>query len=265
MTVADREKSAEFFALTVTELLTKDHLIDLAVGTAGAVRLKEFASPAECATVVTALRDADFAAFDRTRYLVPTRSIGPTVNHFGPAGELTGTYWERARAADEFWQARAGHDLRAASLARIAEAWGAPVGSARVAGRDVYRGIVRENTHGAPPHWDDLAREFPADFLRPRPLVQLAFNLYLSMPADGGQTRIWPRRWVPEDDEHRVGSCWAGLPLPGPPLIVEPQAGDALLFDPRNYHEVIEAAAGWRITLSFYLGITADGRLICWS
>jgi hypothetical protein len=127
--------------------------------------------------------------------------------------------------------------------------------------------MIREANRGVPPHWDDVVREYPEDFLESRPVAQLAFNVYLSMPEQGGETLVWRRRWCPADEEHRVGFAYGpGIALEDEPLVLRSEIGDALLFDPRNYHAVRPAIGeGRRMALAFFLGLGADGGLTAWS
>jgi hypothetical protein len=37
------------------------------------------------------------------------------------------------------------------------------------------------------------------------------------------------------------------------------------VFDSRNYHSVTAGGEGPRVTLSFFIGVTAEGRLVIWS
>ncbi|WP_157254594.1 2OG-Fe(II) oxygenase [Nonomuraea typhae] len=255
-----------FYKIETTEL-APDHLISLAAGLAGAIHVKRLLEPEQCARFVAALPAQDLSAFDEARYQVATFHFGPIINHFLPAGRLTDEYWRQAEAANAFWLSCPLGDLRRHCLSRVEAAWPYS-GSARPAvvdGREVYWGMIRENSHGAPPHWDEIVREFPAGLLDVRPIVQLVFNLYLTMPARGGATTIWSRRWHPQDDAHRAGSCWPTLTPLEEALTVRPEAGDAVLFDPRHYHAVSPCSGGRRFALAFYLGITADGRLTIWS
>ncbi|WP_170322532.1 2OG-Fe(II) oxygenase [Acrocarpospora macrocephala] len=271
MTTVEPQSPAQlgnsFFHKIVTTELTQDHMISLSAGLAGAVQLKRFLDSDECARFVAGLPTDNLSAFDESRYQVATFHFGPIINHFLPVGHLTEDYWRQADAANHYWRNCPQGDLRRRCLTRIEAAWPHPdpARPATVGDREVYWGMIRENSHGAPPHWDEIARELPADFLNVRPIVQLVFNLYLTMPEKGGETTIWSRRWNPRDEAHRVGSCWPTLTFDEQSVTVNAEAGDALLFDPRNYHAVSPSVGGSRFALAFYVGIGADGRLTTWS
>ena len=265
MTIINPRINRDFFSLATTDLLTKDLLIDIATGVVGAVKVKRFASPERCAMLAIVLANAEFNAFDEVRYQVPTFNLGPIMNHYLLHGYLTEQYWKQAETASRFWREHKDLDLRQECRDRISDVWQGPVTAARVDGHFVYWGIVRENGRGAQPHWDDVSHEFPTDFFVPRPVAQLTFNLYLRMPQDGGDTVIWPRRWRPSDEAYRAGSSWPNLPFDQKPLTVHCELGDALVFDPRNYHSVLPGSEGRRFALGFYLGIASDGTLVTWS
>jgi hypothetical protein len=254
-----------FFGAIEAENLNKDILFSIATGVVGAVKLRRFIDQARCSALVAAVAAAGMNSFDKVRYHVPTYNLGPIINHYLPHGRLTEEYWDHQAVAESFWQQHSALDMRILCRERIGNAWQLPVMAAKAQNRDLYWGIIRENGRGAPLHWDDVSHEFPIGFLDPQPIVQLTFNLYLSMPEDGGQTHIWPRRWQPSDETYRIGSCWPDLPLNDKPVIVHPEAGDAVIFDPRNYHSVFPAPAGRRYVLGFYLAVTAGGNLITWS
>ncbi|MEV4510736.1 2OG-Fe(II) oxygenase [Dactylosporangium sp. NPDC049525] len=257
-------ESDGFFGLRTTDRLDRELLIALATRQIGAVHVKGLVAAQDCDDVVDRLEKDRLNAFDLSRYQVPTFNLGPILNHYLPQRRITQTYWDEARHAEDFWEG-CEPDVRAQCFRLLAEAWGATARQLHHDGRPLFRGIVRDNSNGAPPHWDDLAIEFPPGFVVPVPIVQLSFVLYLRMPASGGETDIWPRRWVPGDDRFRVGSCWPDLPLGAAPLSVRATAGDAVIFDPRHYHQVRPGLDGRRLTLASYLGITADGALVAWS
>jgi hypothetical protein len=255
----------EFFRAVEVETLSKDLLISVATGLIGAIKLRRFVGQSRCSALVAAVAAAEMNSFDKARYHVPTYNLGPIINHYLPHGQLTEDYWNQLAIAETFWREHSALDMRMLCRERISDIWQLPIATAKAHNRDLYWGIIRENGRGAPLHWDDASHEFPIDFLSPRPVVQLSFNLYLSMPKNGGQTYIWPRRWQPGDEAYRIGSCWPDLPLQDEPLIIHPEPGDAIIFDPRNYHSVSPARTGRRFVLGFYLAITAEGSLITWS
>jgi len=256
-----------FFAERTTARLTRDMLTDLAAGLTGAVRITGFLSPQLCAAYECLLEPRHLAQYDRERYLIPAGRLGPVINEFNMDGQLTADYWFHAENALAYWNSLPLGDLRELCIEQLSIAWKRPVQPARVGGRRLFWGMVREVNEGTLVHWDEVVREFPGNLFSSKPVVQLAFNLFLSMPATGGATCVWRRRWQPADERHRVGFGYGpGLGLDQFQQVeILPATGDAVLFDPRNYHMVHPSDGGRRLAVAFFVGLTASGDLIVWS
>jgi 2OG-Fe(II) oxygenase superfamily len=96
---------------------------------------------------------------------------------------------------------------------------------------------------------------------------QLAWNLYLRAGQEGGECVVYNRQWCEGDEKFRLRGSYgydptitAGVEL----LSLSPVAGDVVLFNCRNFHEV-RSTVGDRITMGSFIGQTIDGRLIAWS
>jgi hypothetical protein len=67
----------------------------------------------------------------------------------------------------------------------------------------------------------------------------VTFTWYLSPPERGGETLVSRRRWDPDDERHRDGCGYAQSIVEGKPVaVMRPVAGDAAVFDSRNFHVV---------------------------
>jgi hypothetical protein len=130
----------------------------------------------------------------------------------------------------------------------------------------MFAGMVREINHGARMHFDEVVREFEG-VMDELPISQLAFNCYLAMPEEGGESVVFRRRWQPGDEAHRDLYGYQQYLAAGEPACeVRAEVGDGVLFDPRNYHIVRpNVGQGRRVTLSFFVGISAQGALHIWS
>ncbi|MEU1628857.1 hypothetical protein ABZ746_26805 [Streptomyces sp. NPDC020096] len=139
---------------------------------------------------------------------MPTRIVrfGPALNDFRhPDGSLDADrYWRAAEAARVAWQeAGLRPDPVAVALARWGVAWGAAVVPATIDGRAVFDGTLREINAGALVHFDDVNREFPQGVFDQHITAQLAFNVWVAVPEQGGVTSVWRRRWHAGDEAHR--------------------------------------------------------------
>ncbi|MGW0208696.1 L-gamma-glutamyl-L-propargylglycine hydroxylase BesE [Streptomyces sp. NPDC003233] len=257
------------FNMLDTEAFTDRHLAHLAAGTLAAVRVPGFLDTRACQAALAALDRLPTADHDPQR--VPTRIIrfGPALNDYrDQTGHLdTNRYWLAAEAAWADWH-RAGlrPDPVGVAMARLGSAWGAAIAPATIGGRSVFGGTLREINAGALVHYDDINREFPTGVFDQEVVAQLAFNVWVAVPASGGTSTVWRHRWEPADEQHReaygyrsaaVGACQH--------VRVIPRLGDGLLFNPANFHAVEPNSGGRRIAFAFFLGLTTTGQLIAWS
>jgi hypothetical protein len=140
------------------------------------------------------------------------------------------------------------------------------VTAATIKGRAVFGGTLREINEGALIHYDEVVREYPAGVFDQHVTAQLAFNLWVLGPAEGGATTIWRRRWQPCDEQHREHYGFRrGVVESSQQVSLRPTTGDALLFNPANMHAVQPNPGSRRIAFAFFLGLTTTGNLIAWS
>ncbi|MEU3537028.1 hypothetical protein AB0E70_36480 [Streptomyces murinus] len=249
------------------EKLTRDHFVRLAAGTLGAVVVRNFASAEENAGVLRGLDTCPMGSYDEEIVVPRIPKLGPAAYDHYDAHGLGGAYWQDAEESARHRSVLLdGGDPVRPAVDRIHRAWGGAMRPATADGREMYAGMIRETTGGMKMHWDEIGREMPGTLDEPV-IAQLGFNWYLSMPAAGGSTKIFRRRWLPGDEAYRDGYGYAEeLAEREPGVVVTPRAGDAVFFDPRNYHTVRgNEGPGRRVALSFFLGLTADGTLTYWS
>ncbi|MFF2080482.1 proline hydroxylase [Kitasatospora sp. NPDC058162] len=255
------------FVATEASAFTERHLADLVAGTTAAVRVPGFLAGATRRAIRQALTRLPIAAYDPARVADPIIRFGPALNDYRTldGGLDHERYWPAADAARAAWS-RAGlrPDPVAAALKLLGCAWGEAVQPATVNGRPLFGGTVREINSGALIHYDEAVREVPGLFDQPL-VAQLAFNTWVLAPEAGGETKLWRRRWQPEDEQHRHSYGYQSPVTDGAQLLeLTPAAGEGLLFAPANYH-AIAPAVGRRVALAFFLGLTTRGNLIAWS
>ncbi|WP_125778217.1 2OG-Fe(II) oxygenase family protein [Antribacter gilvus] len=256
------------FDVVSTDSLTREHIVSLAAGTTAAVQVKNFFDVGFCTEIMDALETCELGAYDEQVVVPRIAKLGPAAYDAYFDGQLADSYWEHADQATTTRRSLvSGRDPLWTAFDRLESAWGTSrIDCATVGGRQLFAGMIREINKGARMHFDEVVREFPGVFDE-MPLVQLAFNCHLAMPETGGEATVFRRRWHPQDENHRDGYGYSAELVEGQPNVsLRTEVGDAMLFDPRNYHRVEPATgAGRRVTLSFFIGITADGRLIAWS
>ncbi|MHC5654027.1 2OG-Fe(II) oxygenase family protein [Stappia sp. ICDLI1TA098] len=96
---------------------------------------------------------------------------------------------------------------------------------------------------------------------------QIAVNVYLDMPPEGGELELWLSEPTPEQD--RIQATTDGLDrseLDAPRLIVRPANGDLVLFNSQLIHCVSPGVGGRRVTMSCFVGYRGDDKpLTYWS
>ncbi|MFD5514276.1 hypothetical protein ACFWIB_42440, partial [Streptomyces sp. NPDC127051] len=239
----------------------------LAAGTCAIVRVPSLLLGELGGNLAVRIEQMDFEPYDEGRLDPPVLKFGPTVYDYYTQGQVQGTYWEKAERTREAVQdIYGGNDPTVAILGWLSGELGIPVRPATIGGRSLHVGILREfTTTGSKIHYDEVVREFP-DHFDDQPIVQLAFNLHLTVADRGGALRVWRHRWIPSDDSYRDGYGWAPEAVAAAPSAsVLAGVGEGVFFDCRNFHQVQDFSGGRRITLTFFLGFTINGELIAWS
>jgi len=267
---ADAALAADPLFVAIDERqFTERHIASLAAGVTAAVRVPSFLAPGDCAAVLQTANRLPTGDYDPRRVPTPIVRFGPALNDYRRSdGTLDADrYWPVAEAARVAWH-RAGlrPDPVAVALAQLGEAWGAAVAPATIGGRAVFGGTLREINAGALVHFDDVNREYPPGVFDQQVVAQLAFNAWVAVPAQGGATSVWRRRWQPEDEAHREAYGYANRVVERVQSVtLAPEVGDGLLFNPNNLHAVEPNPGHRRIAFAFFLGLTTTGQLICWS
>lgn len=253
------------FAAVEAQSFTRELLAGLASGTLAAVRIPSFIDPAGCEATVKALDG-----------LVPSGDGPAALARFGPAlmdyrladNVLdTSRYLDDAEACASQWdQVKPDPDPVAVALAAFAAAWGAPVAPATVQGRPVAGMTMREINGGALAHDDDVTRELAPGTFDQKVTAQLAFNIFVSAPEEGGAVQLWKRRWQQGDEEYVHSYGYRPEAVEGcQHATFVPRPGEAVLFNAGHFHGIEKVGAGRRITVSFFVGITDAGQLVSWA
>ena len=240
------------------------------------IRVKAFATPAECAAFVAAM---DSVGLNK-EYTV----IGPNVKFRPRYIGLPQFEYRKRPKADYFATvetayadqakvfAECGFDplARLATLVRAAVP-GKQVGVAEEPGVGrYYAGIIRETTGGTNLHMD-FSRQTAPGYEIARVDSQLATNFYASGTEEGGETTMYNFHYDPADYVGRTVEL-----SPFDPKLVEgrehytfkPAAGDLILFNSRCPHRV-----SWnprddgqrRMGIGSFLGRAPGGDVVMWS
>ncbi|ALF56359.1 hypothetical protein ACX27_12185 [Nostoc piscinale CENA21] len=96
---------------------------------------------------------------------------------------------------------------------------------------------------------------------------QLVWNLYIKAPSQGGICKVYNRQWQPDDEKYKIpGSYGYNSSLVANSEVKQniPITGDLVIFNSRNFHEVLPGI-GERITISSFIGKMPGGDLVFWS
>lgn len=240
------------------------------------IRVKAFATPAECAAFVAAM---DSVGLNK-EYTV----IGPNVK-FRPRYIGVPQFEYRKRPKEDYFAtveaayadqakvfAACGFDpvARLQALVR-AVLPGRTVGVAEEPGVGrYYAGIVRETTGGTNLHMDFCRQTAPAYEIA-KVDAQLASNFYASGTDEGGETTMYNFHYDPADFPGRTVEL-----SPFDPKLIDgrehytfkPAAGDLILFNSRCPHRV-----SWnprddgqrRMGIGTFLGRAPGGHVVMWS
>lgn len=255
-----------FESKTIEEPTVRD-LASLAAGTIAAIRVPGFFPVETCGEIMEALQVVELGSYDEQVVVPRIAKLGPAVYDYYIDRGIAEQYWEHGRQSDRArTKVMGGGDPLDLAMEKVGAIFGAHVARATIGGRPLFAGMIREINRGARIHFDEVERELPGG-LDDTPVAQIAFNCHLSMPQSGGEATIFRRRWVPSDEERRDGYGYQySLVAKEPSVSVRAEAGDAVFFDSRNYHRVEpNKSSGRRVTLSFFIGLTARGEVRIWS
>jgi hypothetical protein len=179
------------FRVSTIPKLSRTQLVSLAAGALGAIHVPMFLTNQICKRIMGELDQSMMNPYDSKRYDPPALRFGPVLNDSNRGGSLGNQYWHEMDRVQDFWTAlQHTADVRSACRQELADAWQGPVESATVGGRELFWGMIRELNDGTFVHWDEVVREYPQGLLDRLPVVQLAFNCFLSVPKYGGEVQI---------------------------------------------------------------------------
>lgn len=234
-----------------------------------AIRIRGFATADECAAFARAVRAAPIRHY----------SVSPPVGYIGMAqyeyrwDRPKGDYFADVAAANANLArvTSASFDPISRVVGRLREVHGGPVGVAVEPGLGpYYAGIVRIASGGIRLHADFAPFNSPG-YAIGRIDAQIAWNFYAEQPGRGGETAVHNAPWSPDVPEGTIPPSY-DLPrelVAGAPVHrFEPTAGDVVLFNTRNPHEVLggsDDAGRDRVSIGSFVGRAPDGALVMWS
>jgi 2OG-Fe(II) oxygenase superfamily len=230
-----------------------------------AIRISQFGTVEECNKLAEA---AEFIGFDFYENVKPPIGrIGITQFEFGNSRKLG--YFDAVQQAEYRKQ-------RIVSLAfdplerltkLLQQHTSIQVGIAQENGYlgQYFAGLIR-HINVALLHLDFAQLDAP-DWEIGNCVAQLAWNLYLKVPKNGGECVVHNRQWCMNDEQYKLPSSYsydANLVKDSEVKYITPVLGDLVLFNSRNFHQVLPGE-GERITMSSFIGKMPKGNLVFWS
>lgn len=149
----------------------------------------------------------------------------------------------------------------------LEEIWPEGAHIEKIQGRKMQPGTIRlfrgdmENT--LPPHQDILLREVPESQRAKEMITQLAVNIYLQTPYEGGELELWDVRLSEEEYENARNNTHDFIDrekLPYNSVKIKPEPGELILFQSPKVHTVHACKSDIRMAMSCFVGYYGDNK-----
>lgn len=242
--------------------LSYSSLVALIENRIPAVRIEAFAVAHEIDPLVTGL----FEHACRTSSIRQVTRLGISQYEQGVRVSKD-NYFNLARRLDaEFAQIYAGSFSPVQRLIDQLEENGFDAGVMSEPGMGDYFAGNGKLRNGYSPVHVDFAPQDSAGWAIAGAGAQLAWNLYLRVPSEGGELLLWDKQWQPEDDLHQVDDnyFYDDAVVRNARLVrVSVSPGEVIIINSRNYHAVSEARD--RLTFGSFISVFEGDRLRLWS
>ena len=257
------------WARNTEELLTRDSLTALLHNEIPAIRIRAFASNAECVAFCNAVRAAPISYY----------SVMPPVGYIGMAqyeyrwNQPKEKYFLDVPAANALLRQVTSNSfdpverlirlLQTHCDNRICVAQEPGLGP-------YYAGIVRIASGGIRLHADYAPFNSP-DYTIGAIDAQLGWNFFAEQPSGGGNTTVHNKPWTPALNGNEIPASYdlpRELVAGAASHSYAPTAGDVVIFNTRNPHEVAggeSEASGDRVSIGSFIGRLPDGSFGLWS
>ena len=233
-----------------------------------AIRIPGFATPAECAAFAAAAKQGNL------RYYNVRERIG----YIGLAQYQY--RWTRTKAefladvskaqADVSEVFERSFDPLQRMIDRLRAVWPEPVDVAREDGQPYFAGIIRSTCDRIDLHVDWAPVNSP-DYLIGAIDGQIGWNFFAEELDSGGQTLVYNRPWNPSVSPGDIPQSYGldrSLIEDAPCFTYRATAGDVVLFNTRNPHEIAPGTAGpggSRVSIGSFVGRMPDRSLVLWA
>lgn len=229
------------------------------------IRISKFASEEECNKLALAIEKIGFDFYKNV--LPPIGRIG--ITQFEHRNRDKSEYFEAVKKAKETYEQVTSLSFdplkRLMTILRQNASSKVQIAYENEAYGYYFAGLIR-HINIALLHLDFAQLDAP-NWAIENIISQLVWNLYVKAPSQGGVCKVYNRQWQPEDEKYRTpGSYGYDYSLVATSEVKHniPLTGDLVIFNSRNFHEVVPAI-GERITISSFIGKMPEGDLVFWS
>ena len=233
-----------------------------------AIRIRGFASPDECRAFAEAAKRGNMQYYN----------VADRIGYIG----LAQYQYRWTKTKEEFLAdvPKAQADVAAVfaesfdPLQRLMEClrsvWPAPVDFASENGQPYFAGIIRSTSDKIDLHVDWAPVNSP-DYAIGAIDGQLGWNFFAEELESGGHTNVYNNPWNPEITPGEIPKSYGldrSLIENAPKFTYRASAGDVVIFNTRNPHEIASGTAkpgGSRVSIGSFVGRMPDGHLALWA
>jgi hypothetical protein len=251
--------------------LTRENLVALLNNEIPAIRIKGFATPEECKIFSKAAKSGN------VKYYSVKKKIGYI-------GQAQYEYRWNPDKSEYFHAVKAArkdlNDVLSRSfdpvqrlIDKLRAVYPEAVDVASEPGEgEYYAGIIRLASQGVDLH-ADYAPLNTLDYAISQIDAQLGWNFFAEDPGAGGMTTVHNAPWNPERKEGEIPQSYGldhEIVAGAPTLTYAPTAGDVVIFNTRNPHEISPGDAGAdpskdRVSIGSFIGRMPDKSLVLWA
>jgi hypothetical protein len=253
----------------VTSSLTSDDLVAVVEGSVPAIVVEDYLSAERVRLALKSLLTRDFSDYGGSERDTDLQRLGVARAEFLGGNGGKGAYFDAAVKATEELRGTFHEcgDLVESLLGSLVRTWPGPVDVAAEPDQERHYsvGLVRL-VKRALPHVDWP----PADgggWLVEQAEAQLAFNVFIRVQDTGGEVIVYRRPWTPDLEDHRTPGSYSyeHSALEGVDRVkLKPKAGDLVIFNSRNVHEVlpVDPNGDSRLALSAFGAVMPDSKAL---
>ncbi|MBA3662319.1 MAG: 2OG-Fe(II) oxygenase [Gammaproteobacteria bacterium] len=96
-------------------------------------------------------------------------------------------------------------------------------------------------------------------------IAQYSANVYLSLPALGGELELWDIPPIPIHEASTMQSDYDWRAKHSDSILIKPTKGELILINTRRPHAIRAFSAGNRVSQQCFIGVKQDRSMVLWS